>query len=68
MKTEITYEDTVSAYGPIVDAQKMVRRLMDLMGDESDFLAVLEEKLYRAGPPIRACLERIEKENPEQFS
>ena len=58
MKTEITYEELISAWAPLADAQLNV---------ENSGNKFLIEKLNSAEAPLRKLIEKIEKENPERF-
>ena len=71
MKTEISYEDLVSAYAPIWDASRMIERLKEKIGGggfANEFFTALEFKLDSAQVPLKELIDEIEKENPDQFS
>ena len=61
MKTEISYEELMTAYSPLWDASQMLK-------DSSDeIFGELKSKLERAQAPLLKALTKIEEENPEQF-
>ena len=70
LKTEISYEDLVSAYAPIWDASRMIERLKEKVGGDgfaNEFFTALEFKLDSAQVPLKELIDEIEKENPDQF-
>jgi len=71
LKTEISYEDLVSAYAPIWDASRMIERLKEKIGGDGfakEFFTAMEYKLDSAQSPLKNRIDEIEKENPDQFS
>lgn len=58
MKTEITHKELMSVWAPIWDAIQRVKNL----GYE-----YLTTKLKSAEAPLAKLIDKIEKENPEQF-
>ena len=74
LKTEISYEDLVSAYAPIWDASQFIDnavRVIDRKNDDgfaAKFFGEIQGQLKRAMTPLEEIIDRIEKENPDQFS
>jgi len=71
LKTEISYEDLVSAYAPIWDASRMIERLKEKIGGDgfaNEFFTAMEFKLDSAQVPLKELIDEIEKENHDQFS
>ncbi len=74
MKTEISYEDLVSAYAPIWDASQFIDnavRVIDRKNDDgfaAEFFGEIQGQLERAKAPLQALINRIKKEYPDQFS
>jgi len=73
LKTEISYEDLVSTYAPIWDASQYIEnavRVIDRKNDDGStakFFGEILGQFERAGTPLEEIIDRIEKENPEQF-
>jgi len=63
MNIVLSYEELVSVYAPLWDASQMIKSM-----GSSDFLSELADKLESAKTPIREHIDRIERENPDQFS
>ena len=71
LKTEISYEDLVSAYAPIWDVSRMIEGLKEKIGGDgfaNEFFTALEFKLESAQVPLKERTDKIENENPDQFS
>jgi hypothetical protein len=74
LKTEISYEDLVSAYAPIRGASQFIEnavRVIDRKNDDgfaAKFFGEILGQLERARTPLEEIIDRIEKENPDQFS
>jgi len=70
MGTEISYDELMGVYAPLWDVSMMIQNLQkQVTGDNgSEILAIMEGKLQRAKEPLKECMDRIEKENPDQFS
>jgi hypothetical protein len=74
MKTEMSYEDLVGAYAPLYDASQFIEnavRVIDRKNDDgfaAEFFDEIQGKLERAKAPLEELIDRIEKENPDQFS
>ena len=70
MGTEISYDELMGVYAPLWDVSMMIQNLQkQVTGDNgSEILAIMEGKLQRAKAPLKECIDRIEQENPDQFS
>ena len=63
MNIELSYEELVGVYAPLWDASKMIKSM-----GSSDFVTELADKVDSAKTPIREQIDKIERENPDQFS
>ena len=70
MGTEISYDELMCAYAPLVDVSRALDEIMTSTngGDAGKIIGAMDEKVKRALEPIKECLDRIEEENPDQFS
>ena len=70
MKTEISHKELVHAWAPLVDVSMTLDRLMEKPGGDNagEIIGFMDDKVQRALEPLKECIERIEKENPDQFS
>ncbi len=70
MKTDISYDELIGAWAPLVDVSMSFDRLVEKAagGNAAEIIGVLDAKVKRALEPLKECLDRIEKENPDQFS
>jgi hypothetical protein len=70
MGTEISYDELMCAWAPLVDVSMALDEIMASTngGDASKIIGAMDEKVKRALEPIKECLDRIEEENPDQFS
>ena len=67
MKTEIQYEDLVSAVAPLLDASRALDRIKENVGT-NEIMEFLDYKVKNALKPLESCIEKIEPENPDKFS
>ncbi len=69
MGTEISYDELMCAWAPLVDVSRALDEIVasTSTGNASKIIGVMDEKVKRALEPIKECIERIEKENPDQF-
>jgi len=67
LTTEVSYEELVGAWAPLMDVSKALDRLVEKAGG-GDIIGFMNDKVKRALEPIKECMDRIEKENPDQFS
>ena len=63
MNIVLSYKELVGVYTPLWDASQMIKSM-----GTSDFVTELADKLESAKTPIREHIDRIERENPDQFS
>lgn len=70
MGTEISYDELINAWAPLVDVSMALDRLTEKAGGNNtdDIIGFMDDKVKRALEPLKACIERIERENPDQFS
>ncbi len=68
LTTEVSYEELVGAWAPLMDVSKALDRLVEKGGNAGEFFGYLDGKVKRALEPLKECIERIQKENPAQFS
>ncbi len=69
MGTEISYDELMCAYAPLVDVSRALDEIMAMTngGDASKIIGAIDEKVKRAMVPLKECMDRIEEENPDQF-
>ncbi len=65
MKTEISFDELICAWAPLADVSMALDRLMEKTDNE--IIGFMDAKVKRALEPLQECIERIEKENPDQF-
>ena len=70
LTTEIKYEDLMQAWAPLVDVSMALDRIREKAGDGTagEIIGFMDDKVKRALEPINECLDRIQQENPDQFS
>ncbi len=70
MKTEISYDELIGSWAPLVDVSMSFDRLVEKAGggNAAEIIGVLDAKVKLALEPLKECIERIQKENPDQFS
>ena len=70
MKTEISHKELIHALSPLVDVSMALDRLVEKAGGSGvgEIIGFMDENVKRALKPLTECIERIEKENPDQFS
>ena len=70
MKTDISYDELMSAYAPLWDASRMIERLKEKAGGggfANEFFTAMEYKLDSAQAPLKDRIDQIVMENPDQF-
>ncbi len=67
MGTEVSYEELVHAWAPLMDVSMALDKLVEKGGDAGEIIGYLDDKVKRALEPLKECIERIEEENPDQF-
>jgi len=68
LTTEVSYEELVGAWAPLMDVSKALDRLVEKGGNAGEFFGYLDGKVKRALEPLKECIDRIVEENPDQFS
>ena len=70
LTTEVSYEELVGAWAPLMDVSKALDRLVasTSAGDAGKLIGFIDGKVKRALEPLQECLDRLEKENPDIFS
>ena len=70
MKTEISYDELISAWAPLADVSMSLDKIKEkaVNGTAGEILGFIDDKVKRALEPINECLDRIMEENPDQFS
>ncbi len=70
MGTEISYDELIHAWAPLVDVSMALDKLVEKAGgaNASEIVGFMDEKVKRAMVPLKECMDRIEEENPDQFS
>ncbi len=70
LATEISHEELIHAWAPLMDVSMTLDRLIEKTsgGNAGEIIVFMDDKVKRALEPLKACLDRIEKENPDQFS
>ena len=63
MNTQVSYDELIGVFASLWDATQMVKSM-----SHSDFVTELESKLESAKAPLVEHIEKIEKENPDQFT
>ena len=55
---------------PLVDVSMTLGRLVEKAGGDNgdDIIGFIDDKVKLALEPLQECIERIEKEDPDQFS
>ncbi len=70
MGTEISYDELIHAWAPLVDVSMALDKLVEKAGggDAGEIVGFMDDKVKRAMVPLKECMNRIEEENPDQFS
>ncbi len=70
LATEISHKELIHAWAPLVDVSMTLDTLMEKKGSgkAGEIIGFMDNKVKRALEPLTECIERIEKENPDQFS
>jgi hypothetical protein len=70
MKTEISHKELIHAWAPLADVSMALDRPVEKAGsgNANKIIGFMDDKVKRAMVPLKECIERIEKENPDQFS
>ena len=67
--TEISYDELIHAWAPLVDVSIALDRFLKKAGtgDAGKIIGAMDDKVKRAMVPLKECMDRIEEENPDQF-
>jgi len=70
LTTEISHDELMHAWAPLVDVSRALDKLVEKAGggNAGEIIGFMDDKVKRALEPIKECMDRIEKENPDQFS
>ena len=68
MGTEISYDELINAWAPLVDVSMALDKLVKKAGNTGEIVGFMDDKVKRAMVPLKECMDRIEEENPDQFS
>ncbi len=69
MVTEISYDELIHAWAPLVDVSDTLDRCLEKAGggNAGEIVGFMDDKVKRAMVPLKECMDRIEQENPDQF-
>ena len=70
MGTEISYDELMHAWAPLADVSMALDKIREKAGagNAGEIIGFMDDKVKRALEPLQECIDRIEKENPDQFS
>ncbi len=70
MGTDISYDELMHAWAPLVDVSMALDKLVEKAGtgNADAIIGFMDDKVKRAMVPLKECMDRIEEENPDQFS
>ena len=70
MGTEISYDELINAWAPLVDVSMALDKIVasTSAGDTGRLIGFIDGNVKRALEPLQECLDRLEKENPDIFS
>jgi len=70
MGTEISYDELMHAWAPLVDVSMALDEIVASTGtgNADKMIWTMNDKVKRALEPIKECMDRIEEENSDQFS
>ena len=68
LTTEVSYDELIHAWAPLVDVSMALDKLVEKAGNAGEIVGFMDDKVKRALEPLKECIERIENENPDQFS
>ncbi len=70
MGTEISYDELMCAYAPLVDVSIAFDKIAASTGTGSGgkIIEFFDGKVKRAMIPLKECLDKIQEENPGQFT
>ncbi len=70
LTTEISHTELIHALSPLLDVSVTLDRLTEKAASDNadDIFGIMDANVKQAMEPLKASIERIEKENPDQFS
>ena len=69
LTTEVSHQELMSAWAPLVDVSMMLDRIKGKAGGNAgDMFGFMDDKVKWALEPLEKLIDRIEKENPDDFS
>ena len=70
LTTEVSYDELIHAWAPLVDVSMTLDKLVEKAGggNAGEIVGFMDDKVKRAMVPLKECMDRIEEENPNQFS
>jgi hypothetical protein len=68
LTTEISHKELIHAWAPLVDVSMTLDKLVEKAGGAGEIVGFMDDKVKRAMVPLKECMDRIEEENPDQFS
>ncbi len=70
LTTEISHKELIHAWAPLVDVSMALDKIVasTSTGDAGKLIGFIDGNVKRALEPLQACLDRLEKENPDKFS
>ncbi len=67
LTTQISHKELIDAWAPLVDVSMALDKIREKAG-AGEIIGFMDDKVKRALEPIQKCVERIEKDTPDQFS
>ena len=69
LTTQISHKELIDAWAPICDVSMTFDRMKDKLGDgfANELFGFMDDKIKRALQPLQECIDRLERENPDQF-
>ncbi len=70
LTTEVSYDELIHAWAPLFDVSMALDKLVEKAGGgiAGEIIGGMDDKVKRAMVPLKECMDRIEEENPDQFS
>ena len=66
--TEISHEELMNAWAPLIDVSMTLDRILEHVGgDAGPTIGFMDDKVKRALEPLEEYLDRIQEENPSAF-
>ncbi|MEE8287977.1 MAG: hypothetical protein V3R25_01035, partial [Nitrosomonadaceae bacterium] len=62
------FDELIGAWAPLADVSMALDKLMEIAGGDDEIIGFMDDKVKRALEPLVECIDRIEKENLNQFS